>query len=176
MAVFLLFNDVIELLNLAARYAPELLLFPFASHLNTVKDVIFGAEYGRTVAVVLAVAVLPLESVTVTEMVNVPLPATTPVVKLAVVYVFPSAVVLYAFMVEALLPEAVISTLNFDIPCTYAPYVEAYPSESETDNETVGFTLDGIAQVMVFVFVPIEVLPVNVSMVKTTLTLVPVVF
>lgn len=124
----------------------------------------------------LAVAVLPLESVTVTDIVSVPFPDMTSVVKLAAVYVFPSAVVLYSFMVEPLLPEAVIATLNFDFPCTYPPYVEAYPSESETDSETVGFTLEGIAQVMVFVFVPIEVLPVNVSMVKTTLTLVPVVF
>lgn len=64
----------------------------------------------------LAVAVLPLESVTVTEMVSVPLPEMASVVKLAEVYVLPSAVALYDLMVEPLLPDAVAVTLNFDIP------------------------------------------------------------
>ena len=54
--------------------------------------------------------------------------------------------------------------------------MEEYPRESDTESETVGFTDAGIAQDMVFVFVPMLVSPVNVSMVNTTLTLVPVVF
>ena len=48
----------------------------------------------------LAVAVLPLESVTVTLIVNVPLPAIVSVVNDAAVYVLPSAVVLYALIVD----------------------------------------------------------------------------
>ena len=47
---------------------------------------------------------------------------------------------------------------------------------SATDSETVGFTLEGIAQVIVFELVPMLVLPVNVSMVNVMLTAVPVVF
>jgi hypothetical protein len=105
-----------SLLNVMPKYAPDVLLFPFASHRLTVNAVIFGAEYGNTEAVVLAVAVLPLESVTVTLIVNVPLLAITLVVNAAAVYVLPSAVVLYCLMVEPLLPDAVTFTLNFDFP------------------------------------------------------------
>jgi hypothetical protein len=47
---------------------------------------------------------------------------------------------------------------------------------SDTDNDKDGLTLEGIAHVMVFVFFPIEVLPLNVSIVNIMLTLVPVVF
>ena len=88
------------LLNTTAKYAPEVSLFPEASHRVTVNEVIFGALYVSTVAVVLAVAVLPLESVTVTLIVNVPLPAMASVVNDAVVYVLPSAVDLYALIVD----------------------------------------------------------------------------
>ena len=73
---------------------------PFASHRLTVSAVIFGAAYARTVTDWLVVAVLPLESVTVTLIVSVPLLAMTAVVNDAAVYVLPSAVVLYAFMLE----------------------------------------------------------------------------
>ena len=42
----------------------------------------------------------PLESVTVVEIASVPLPEIDAVVKLAAVYVFPSAVVLYPLIVD----------------------------------------------------------------------------
>ena len=45
-------------------------------------------------------AVLPLESVTVVLIVNVPEPDKADVVMLAEVYVFPSMVVLYALIVD----------------------------------------------------------------------------
>ena len=51
-----------------------------------------------------------------------------------------------------------------------------YPAASDTDNETVGFTLAGMLQEMVFVFEPMLVLPLYVVIVKTIETLVPVVF
>ena len=52
----------------------------------------------------------------------------------------------------------------------------AYPSESDTDNDTEGFTLAGMLHVIVFVFVPMLVSPVNVVIVNTTLTDAPVAF
>lgn len=51
-----------------------------------------------------------------------------------------------------------------------------YPASSETDNDTVGFTLEGMPQEIVFVFDPMEVLPLYVVIVNTTDTDVPVVF
>ena len=42
--------------------------------------------------------------------------------------------------------------------------------------ETVGFTLSGIAQLIVFVFEPMLVLPLYVVIVRFTETVVPVVF
>jgi hypothetical protein len=54
--------------------------------------------------------------------------------------------------------------------------VDKYPSESAKVSETVGFTLEGIPQVMVFVFEPMLVSPVYVVIVNTMLTDVPVVF
>ena len=47
---------------------------------------------------------------------------------------------------------------------------------SDTATETEGFTLDGIEQVMVFVFEPTLVLPLYVVIVSVTETEVPVVF
>ena len=52
----------------------------------------------------------------------------------------------------------------------------AYPIGSDTATETEGFTLDGIEQVMVFVFEPTLVLPLYVVIVSVTETEVPVVF
>ena len=104
------------LLNKTDKYAPELFLFPSASQRFTESAVIFGGAYARTVAVALAVAVLPLESVTVTLIVTFPALETAPVVNDAAVYVFPSAVVLYALIVEPYNPEAEIVTFNFDKP------------------------------------------------------------
>ena len=51
-----------------------------------------------------------------------------------------------------------------------------YPAASDTASDTVGFTLEGILHEMVFVLVPMDVLPVYVVIVKVTFTDVPVVF
>ena len=51
-----------------------------------------------------------------------------------------------------------------------------YPAASETVKDTVGFTLAGMLQEIVFVLVPSEVSPVYVVIVNTTFTDVPVVF
>ena len=64
----------------------------------------------------LAVAVLPRESVTVTLIFSVPVPAITPVVNDAAVYVFPSAVVLYDLIVDGGLRDAVASIFSFAYP------------------------------------------------------------
>ena len=98
--MFLLFNAVTEESKVIFRYAPVVFVLPSELHLFTDSEVIFGAEYGRTVTSHVVDAVLPLESVTVVLMVNVPLPDNADVVTFAVVYVFPSMVVLYALMVE----------------------------------------------------------------------------
>lgn len=59
----------------------------------------------------------------------------------------------------------------------YPPYVLAYPFGSETDIDTVGFTLDGILQVIVFVALEHTfVSPLYVVIVSLTVTLVPVLF
>ena len=69
-------------------------------------------------------AVLPLESVTVTLMVNVPLFDNAEVVKDFEVYVFPSTVVLYDEIVAPSLPDAVMTIFRFETVCIYPPYVE----------------------------------------------------
>ena len=98
--MFLAFKLVTLLLNTTAKYAPEVSLFPEASHRVTVNEVIFGAEYGRTLTSQVVDAVLPLESVTVVLIVNVPEADKAVVVTLAEVYVLPSIVVLYALIVD----------------------------------------------------------------------------
>ena len=125
-AVFLLFKEVISALNVTFKYAPVELLLPSALHLLALNEVIFGAVYGRTFTSHVVDAVLPLESVTVVCIVNVPLPDSADVVTLAVVYVLPSILVLYDLIVEPWLPDALTSIFSFDLPCTYAPYVVRY--------------------------------------------------
>jgi hypothetical protein len=58
----------------------------------------------------------------------------------------------------------------------YDPNLSLCPEASDKANETVGFTLAGIPQEIVLVFEPMLVSPVYVVIVKTTLTVVPVVF
>ena len=65
---------------------------------------------------------------------------------------------------------------SLELPWIYAPYVSRYPIASDTEKETVGDTLNGIAQYMDFELVPTDVSPLNVLTVKVIWTLVPVVF
>ena len=55
------------------KYVPSLSIVPFDRHLSLTQAVNFGAAYGTKVTVALLLAVLPLESVTVTVQVRDPL-------------------------------------------------------------------------------------------------------
>ena len=79
-------------------------------------------------------------------------------------------------MVDPWLPEAVATIFSFDCPWTYPPKVSEYPIGSETKIETDGFTLEGMEQVIVFVFDPMLVFPLYVVIVSVIETEVPVVF
>jgi hypothetical protein len=113
---------------------------------------------------------------TVDEIVIGPDDDKTPVVNVAVVYLTLFAVVVYEAIAEPYASVGVTVTLNFERPLTGFPYVSEYPVVSVTATVHVGFTLAGIAQLIVFVFVPRLVFPLYVVNVKVTETLVPAVF
>ena len=91
--------------------------------LNALKSVITGAEYDCTVNVEDAVAVLPLESVTVVATVIVPLDVSAPDVKLfaveELIVVEPALTVVDLDVIVPLnLLAAVRVTVTVDRPCT----------------------------------------------------------
>jgi hypothetical protein len=109
------------------------------------------------------VLVLPLLSVTVTDIVNVPALEIAAVWKLAPSYVMPSKVVLTDDIVLPYMPAAVIFTFNFDSDDTYTPLPKA-ACTAVTASATVtldmgGTTVDGTVTVRFTDFVPIVVLP-----------------
>ena len=57
------------------------------------------------------------------------------------------------------MPEAVKLTFTLDIPCTYFPKVLRYPASSDRFIDTVGFTLAGMLQVIVYELDPTDVSP-----------------
>jgi hypothetical protein len=105
-----------ELLNLTVMDVPESFGLPELSLLYAENAVIFGGEYAVTVIVVLAVAVLPLESVTVVLIVNVPLLDITPALNEAEVNVFPSKVVFLDLIVAPCIVVSFNLTERLDCP------------------------------------------------------------
>ena len=81
-------------------YAPEELADPSELQRAALTALMIGEEYAKTAIFSESVAVLPLESVTVELIFNVPLPLIAPVVKEADVYLLPSTEVDRLLMVE----------------------------------------------------------------------------
>ena len=71
-------------------YAPDELAEPSELQRVALTALMIGEAYAKTAIFSESVAVLPLESVTVELIVNVPLPLITPVVNEADVYLLPS--------------------------------------------------------------------------------------
>ena len=109
------------------------------------------------------VFVLPLLSVTVTDIVNVPALEMAAVWKLAPSYVMPSNVVFTDDIVLPYTPAAEILTFSFDNDETYTPLPNAdctaVTASATVTDDMDGTTVDGTVTVRFTDFVPIVVLP-----------------
>ena len=109
------------------------------------------------------VFVLPLLSVTVTDMVSVPALEMAAVWKLAPSYVMPSNVVFMDDIVLPYTPAAEILTFSLDSDETYTPLPNAdctaVTASATVTDDMDGTTVDGTVTVRFTDFVPIVVLP-----------------